>query len=130
MFQKICQIASLLSLFLTLSMLGGSYYAYRFVTSEQFKARVMNEVLDNVQGMMPEVLDNALPDMTETSLPIQSKKLEAEKILDEITRTILMIEGGIQFGQLALKKSESTNQPSGTVELGRSQGKTSSKSKA
>ena len=60
----------------------------------------------------------------------RQKKLEAEKILDEITRTILMIEGGIQFGEIALRKSESTNQPSGTVELGRSQGKTSSKSKA
>ena len=76
MLQKICQIASLLSLFLTLSMLGGSYYAYRFVTSEQFKARVMNEVLDNVQGMMPKVLDNALPDMTGPTVPeyIQTKK--------------------------------------------------------
>ena len=60
----------------------------------------------------------------------KQKKLEAEKILDEITRTILMIEGGIQFGEIALRKSESANQPSGTVELGRSQGKTSSKSKA
>ena len=69
MFARICQIASLLSLFLTLSMLGGSYYAYRFVTSEQFKARVMNEVLDNVQGMMPKVLDNALPDMTGGTVP-------------------------------------------------------------
>tara|TARA_A100001391_G_scaffold199589_1_gene182823 strand:+ start:2903 stop:3121 length:219 start_codon:yes stop_codon:yes gene_type:complete len=70
MFQKICQVASLLSFFLTLSMLGGSYYAYRFVTSEQFKSRVMNEVLDNVQGMMPKVLDNALPDVTGPSMPI------------------------------------------------------------
>ena len=61
MFARICQIASLLSLFLTLSMLGGSYYAYRFITSEQFKARMMNEVLDNVQGIMPKVLDNSLP---------------------------------------------------------------------
>ena len=69
MFQKICQIASLLSLFLTSSMLGGSYYAYRFVTSEQFKARVMNEVLDNVQGIMPKVLDNALTDMTGPTVP-------------------------------------------------------------
>ena len=59
----------------------------------------------------------------------KQKKLEAEKILDEMTRTILMIEGGIQFGQLALKKNESTNQPSGTVELGRPQGKMSTKSK-
>ena len=69
MFQKICQIASWLSLFLTLSMLGGGYYAFRFVTSEQFKAKVMNEVLDNVQGMMPKVLDNALPDMTGPTVP-------------------------------------------------------------
>jgi hypothetical protein len=69
MFARICQIASLLSLFLTLSMLGGSYYAFRFVTSEQFKARVMNEILDNVQDMMPKVLDNTLPDMTGPTIP-------------------------------------------------------------
>ena len=69
MFARICQIASLLSLFLTLSMLGGSYYAFRFVTSEQFKAKVMNEVLDNVQGIMPKVLDKALPDMTCGTIP-------------------------------------------------------------
>jgi hypothetical protein len=70
MFQKICQIASLLSLFLTLSMLSGSYYAFRFVTSEQFKARVMNEILDNVSGMMPKVLDQELPKITGPSMPI------------------------------------------------------------
>jgi len=70
MFQKICQVASLLSLFLTLSMLGGSYYAFRFVTSEQFKARVMNEILDNVSGMMPKVLDQELPKVTGPMLPL------------------------------------------------------------
>ena len=76
MFARICQIASLLSLFLTLSMLGGSYYAFRFVTSEQFKARVMNQVLDNVQGMMPKILDNTVPNITGGTIPeyIQPKK--------------------------------------------------------
>ena len=69
MFQKICQIASLLSLFLTLSMLGGTYYAFRFVTSEQFKARVMNEVMDNVEGLMPKILDNSMPDVTGGTIP-------------------------------------------------------------
>jgi hypothetical protein len=69
MFARICQIASLLSLLLSVSMLGGSYYAFRFVTSEQFKSRVMNEILDNVQNMMPKVLDNALPDMTGPTIP-------------------------------------------------------------
>ena len=73
---KISQILSILSFLISASMLGGSYYAFRFVTSEQFKARVMNEVLDNVQGMMPKILDNALPDMTGPTVPeyIQSKK--------------------------------------------------------
>ena len=70
MFARICQVASLLSLFLSLSMLGGSYYAFRFVTSEQFKARVMNEVLDNVSKMMPKVLDKGLPKVTGKSIPI------------------------------------------------------------
>ena len=54
----------------------------------------------------------------------------AKKVFDEATVNINVLEGGIQFGELLLKKNESANQPSGTVELGRSQGKTSSKSKA
>ena len=45
-------------------MLGGSYYAFRFLTSEQFKARVMNEILDNVSGILPKVLDQELPKVT------------------------------------------------------------------
>tara|TARA_R100000781_G_scaffold106312_1_gene70309 strand:- start:86 stop:325 length:240 start_codon:yes stop_codon:yes gene_type:complete len=60
----------------------------------------------------------------------KQKKLQAEQVLDETNRTILMIEGGIQFAQIALKKNESISQPSGTVELGTPQGKMSTKSKA
>ena len=48
----------------------------------------------------------------------KQKKEQTEQVLDEVTRTILMIEGGIQFAQIALKKSESSSQQSGTVELG------------
>ena len=43
---------------------------YRYVTSEQFKSKVMNEILDNVSGMMPKVLDQELPQMTGPSMPI------------------------------------------------------------
>ena len=48
----------------------------------------------------------------------KQKKLQAEQVLDETNRTILMIEGGIQFAQIALKQNESLGQQSGTVELG------------
>ena len=69
MFQKICQIASLLSLILSASMVGGSYFAYRYVTSEGFKAKVMNEVMQNVQGLMPKMLDNTIPNTTGNTIP-------------------------------------------------------------
>jgi len=69
MFQKIANVLSIVSFIMVASMSGGAYYTYRFVTSEQFKARIMNEVLGNVQGMMPKVLDNAMPDMTGGTIP-------------------------------------------------------------
>tara|TARA_B100000508_G_scaffold132880_1_gene122248 strand:+ start:725 stop:1015 length:291 start_codon:yes stop_codon:yes gene_type:complete len=69
MFQKICQVASLLSLLLSMSMIGGSYYAFRFVTSEQFKAKVMNEIMENVSGLIPKALDQGLPKTTGVSIP-------------------------------------------------------------
>ena len=69
MFQKICQIASLLSLILSASMAGGGYFAYRYVTSEGFKAKVMNEVMQNVQGLMPKMLDNTIPNTTGNTIP-------------------------------------------------------------
>ena len=69
MFQKICQVASLLSLLLSASMAGGGYFAYRYVTSEGFKAKVMNEVMENVQGLMPKMLDNTIPDTTGNTIP-------------------------------------------------------------
>ena len=69
MFQKICQIASLVSLILSASMVGGSYFAYRYVTSEGFKAKVMNEVMQNVQGLMPKMLDNTIPNTTGNTIP-------------------------------------------------------------
>ena len=53
------------------SMSGGAYFGYKYVTSEQFKSKVMNEILDNVSGMMPKILDNGLPKMTGPSMPIK-----------------------------------------------------------
>ena len=43
---------------------------WKYLSSEQFKAKIMNEVLGNVQGMMPKVLDQGLPKVTGTSMPI------------------------------------------------------------
>ena len=70
MFQKIANILSIVSFLMVASMSGGAYFGYKYVTSEQFKSRVMNEILGNVQGMMPKLLEKGLPDVTGESLPI------------------------------------------------------------
>ena len=70
MFQKIANVLSIISFLMVASMSGGAYLGYKYVTSEQFKSRVMNEILGNVQGMMPKVLEKELPDLTGPSLPI------------------------------------------------------------
>ena len=70
MLNRICQILSIVSFVMVASMSGGAYFGYKYVTSEQFKSKVMNEILGNVQGMMPRILDNGLPKITGPSMPI------------------------------------------------------------
>ncbi len=52
---------------------------------------------------------------------------QAEQVVEQETKLISMIEGGIQFGESLLKQNESINQPSGTVELGQESEKAPSK---
>ena len=73
MWQKLSTILSLISIIMVASMSGGTYFAYKYFTSEQFKTKMMNEIIDNVQGMMPKVLDNALPSTTGESIPFFKK---------------------------------------------------------
>ena len=75
MFQKIANVLSIVSFVMVASMSGGAYLGYRYVTSENFKSQVMNEILGNVQGMMPKILEKGLPDITGPSLPVPPKGL-------------------------------------------------------
>ncbi len=73
MFQKIANILSIVSFLMVASMSGGTYFAYKYFTSEQFKSKVMTEIMGNVQTLMPKVLDNTMPDMSGPALPIPKK---------------------------------------------------------
>ena len=73
MFQKISNILSIASFVLIVSTLGSAFFGYKYVTSEQFKAKMMNEILGNVKGLMPDVLEKGLPDLTGPSLPVPPK---------------------------------------------------------
>ena len=75
MFQKIANILSIVSFVLVSSVIGGGYFGYKYVTSEQFQNKMMNKVLGEVSGMMPKVLEKELPDFTGPSLPVPPKGL-------------------------------------------------------
>ena len=70
MFQKIANCLSIISFLMVASMTATGVIGYRYVTSENFKSQVMNEILGNVQGMMPKLLEQGLPKITGPSMPI------------------------------------------------------------
>ena len=67
--RKILDGLTILTTILTLGILGTGFYTYKFVSSEQFKAKIMNSILGEVKGLLPNVLDKGLPDMTGPSIP-------------------------------------------------------------
>ena len=73
MFQKIANVLSILSFIMVTSVVGGGYFGYKYVTSEQFKAKIMNQVLGEVKGLLPNVMNNALPKTTGESFPLPKK---------------------------------------------------------
>ena len=72
--RKVLDIITIVTGILMLGILGGGFFTYKYLTSEQFKAKMMNQVLENVQGLMPNVLDNALPSTTGKSIQLPFKK--------------------------------------------------------
>ena len=61
-------------------------------------------------------------------LKTHKERLEqAQAVVEQETKIISMVEGGIQFGEILLKKNESLSQQSGTVELGQQSEKAPSK---
>ncbi len=72
MIRKILDGLTILTTILTLGILGGGFVTYKYVTSEQFKSKILNEIMGNVSNLMPKVLDQGLPDMTGPSLPTKS----------------------------------------------------------
>ncbi len=69
MLRKILDALTIVTTILVLGILGGGFFTFKYVTSEQFKAKIMNEIMGNVSGLMPKVLDKGLPKTTGVSVP-------------------------------------------------------------
>ena len=78
---------------------------------------------------MKNLIEKQLLEWREELASQKQKQAQARKVLEEVNEAILMLEGGVQAKESLLKKIEQECQLTGTVELGKPQGKMSSKSK-
>ena len=76
---------------------------------------------------MKSIIEKQLVQWKEEPTKHVQTRNQAQKVLEEETKTILLIEGGIQAQEMLLKKIESSDQPTGTVELGQGSEKAPSK---
>jgi len=76
---------------------------------------------------MKNIIEKQLVEWREELAKQRQKQAQARKVLEETSQTILIIEGGLQAKELLLKKIESSNQPTGIVELGQQSKKAPSK---
>ena len=72
--RKFLDILTIVTSILTLSIIGTGFFTYKYVTSDGFKEKVLEKVMGQVSGLMPDVLDNALPKTTGNSIPFPLKK--------------------------------------------------------
>ena len=70
MLNRVCQVLSIISFVMVASMSGGAYFGYKYVTSEQFKSRVMSQIMKEVQTILPGQINKKLPSVTGESLPL------------------------------------------------------------
>ena len=68
MFNKVANVLSIVSFVMVASMSGGAYFGYKYVTSEQFKSRVMSQIMKEVQTILPGQINKKLPSVTGKSL--------------------------------------------------------------
>ena len=72
--QKIFNILSAISFLLTLGICGTGFFGYKYVTSELFKNKMINQVMNGVTKALPTQIDKQMPDVTGKSIPIPLKK--------------------------------------------------------
>ncbi len=70
MLARISQILSIVSFILSASTIGAGYFAYSYMTSPQFEAKMMEKVMKNVDKILPNQIEKKMPKVTGPILPL------------------------------------------------------------
>ena len=70
MLNKISSILSILSFVISLTTIGAGYATYKWVSSPQFEAMMMEKIMGSVNKILPNQIDKKLPKVTGPMLPL------------------------------------------------------------
>ena len=70
MLNKISSILSILSFIISVTTIAAGYAGYRYITSPQFEAMMMEKIMGSVNKILPNQIDKKLPKVTGPMLPL------------------------------------------------------------
>ena len=70
MLNKISSVLSILSFIISITTIAAGYAGYRYITSPQFEAMMMEKVMEGVGKILPNQIDKKLPKVTGPLLPL------------------------------------------------------------
>ena len=70
MLNKISSVLSILSFIISVTTIAAGYAGYRYITSPQFEAMMMEKVMKGVNKILPNQIDKKLPKVTGPMLPL------------------------------------------------------------
>ena len=70
MLNKISSVLSILSFIISLTTIGAGYAGYRYITSPNFEAMMLEKIMGSVDKILPNQIDKKLPKITGPMLPL------------------------------------------------------------
>ena len=70
MLNKISSVLSILSFIISVTTIAAGYAGYRYITSPQFEAMMMEKVMEGVSKILPNQIQKKMPKVTGPMLPL------------------------------------------------------------
>ena len=72
--QKIINTIACITFVLTLGSIGSAYFGYKYITSPKGQEKIKKQILDELKGNMPDLINKELPSFTKPAMPTLPKK--------------------------------------------------------
>ena len=70
--QKIINTIACITIVLTLGSIGSAYFGYKYITSPKGQEKIKKQILNELTGNMPNLINKELPEFTQPALPKKS----------------------------------------------------------